>query len=306
MIAALLWLLASLLVAFAIYSYFVEPRQLRLTRRTVPVPGLPAELDGLRLAHLADLHVKGEHQRFPQEMARRAVALVQELQPDLICLTGDLGQGSRHVHIATRLLQPLSSRLAFVVMGNHDHDKMMEHEFSGPPETRAGMPEWRERVTAAGFVVLHNECTTLTVRGRRVTIMGVGDPSCGWDDLDQVLPAGASPDGDLRLLLVHSPDLVDDPRTDWADLVLCGHTHGGQVRLPGVGTIWAPVWRDRRRAAGLFAVGETLCHVTRGVSAGIRARFLCWPEVCELTLRRAEPTGVPRLPRYRLFQASCE
>jgi predicted MPP superfamily phosphohydrolase len=299
-IAALLWLLAGLLLAFAIYSYFIEPYRLRLTRRTVHIPHLPAELDGLRLAHLADLHVKSEQKRFPQEMAERAVQMVLGLDADLVCLTGDLGQGSRHIRLVARLLQPLSVKPTFVVMGNHDHDKMMENEFGGPPPARTGMAEWRREVTATGFAVLYNECVALTIHGRHVSIMGVGDPSCGWDDLDRALPVDAPPDGDLRLLLVHSPDLLDDPRTDWADLVLCGHTHGGQVRLPGLGSPWAPVWRDRRRAAGLFAIGQTLCHVTRGVGAGIRARFLCWPEVCELTLRRGEPAGLPRLPRYDL------
>jgi len=296
--ALLLWLVDSLLLAFAIYSYFIEPTQLRLTRRTVHVPHLPSELDALRIVHLADLHVKSEQRRFPQEMATRAVAMALELQPDLVCVTGDLGQASRHIGVAVPLLEPLSARPVFVVMGNHDHDKMMEAEFAGPPDGRIGADEWRREVSAAGFTVLVNEGAELPVRGRRLSVLGVGDPSCGWDDLDGALAAPL--DGDLRLLLVHSPDLLDDPRTDWADLVLCGHTHGGQLRLPGLGSPWAPVWRDRRRAAGLFAIGETVCHVTRGVGAGIRARFLCWPEVCELTLKRGEPNGLPRLPRYTL------
>lgn len=300
MTAALLWLLDGLLVVFAVYSYFVEPYRLRLTRRTVCLPDLPAELDGLRLAHLADLHVKSERHAFPREMARRAVRMVLELEPDLVCLTGDLGQGSRHIGSAVRLLQPLAAAPAFVVMGNHDHDKMMESEFDGPPDVRISPAQWRQEVTAAGFTVLQNESVAMTVGGRRLRIVGVGDPSCGWDDLGRALPGDDPPDGDLRLLLVHSPDLLDDPRSDWADLVLCGHTHGGQLRLPGLGSPWAPVWRDRRRAAGLFAVGRTICHVTQGVGAGIRARFLCRPEVCELTLRRGEDGSLPHLPRFPL------
>lgn len=302
MIAALLWLANALLVAFALYSYFVEPYQLRLTRRTVHVPDLPAELDGLRLAHLADLHVKSERRHFPQEMATRAVAMALALEPDVICLTGDLAQASRHIGLAARLLQPLAAHPVFAVMGNHDHDKMMESEFSGPPDERVSADEWRRAVTDAGCTVLVNEGAALPLRGRSVTILGAGDPSCGWDDLDATF--AAPPAGDVRLLLAHSPDVLDDPRTDWADLVLCGHTHGGQVRFPGLGTPWAPVWRDRRRAAGLFAVGDTQCNVTRGVAAGIRARFLCWPEVCELTLRRGDSNGLPRLPRYDLSQAT--
>jgi predicted MPP superfamily phosphohydrolase len=298
-IAALLWALDGLLLAFAIYSIFIEPRRLRLVRRTVHLPDLPPELDGLRLAHLADLHVKSARRRFPQEMARRAVALAVSLEADLVCVTGDLGQASRHVGVAAPLLTPLTDRPAFAVMGNHDHDKMMESEFTGPPEVRLGAAEWRRTVEGAGLRTLVNENATIELRGRRLALIGVGDPSCGWDDLGRALGHDAAP-ADFRLVLVHSPDLLDDPRTDQADLVLCGHTHGGQIRLPGIGTPWAPVWRDRRRSDGLFAVGETVCHVTRGVSAGIPARFLCRPEVCELTLRRGAPTNLRRLPRYAL------
>jgi predicted MPP superfamily phosphohydrolase len=297
-IAALLWLLAGLLIAFALYSLFIEPRQLRLTRHTVYLPHLPPELDGLCVAHLADLHLKSEEHRHPQEMAARAVQMALGLQPDLVCVTGDLGQCSRHIGVACRLLAPLAGRPSFVVMGNHDHDKLMENELYGPPEVRVQASQWSELVAAAGLTVLRNEWTDVTLRSRRVRLVGCGDPSCGWDDLERALPSDGVPEADVHLLLVHSPDLVDDPRTDWADLVLCGHTHGGQLRLPGIGTPWAPVWRDRRRAAGLFAIGRTLCHVTRGVSAGIRARFLCWPEVAALTLRRGEPGRLPRLRRF--------
>lgn len=296
MIVALLWLLVGLLVAFAIYSYFIEPHRLRLTRRVVHIPGLPPQLQGLRIAHLSDLHVKSSHRPFPQDMARRAVQMVQEMNPDLICLTGDIGQGSRHLPVALPILKPLTKWPTFVVMGNHDHDKMMESEFSGRPDEWIGFDDWRRQMAETGLRVLHNEHADVPVSGGRLCVMGVGDPSCGWDDLTRAV--SGNPGGDLRLMLVHSPDLLDDPRSDWADLMLCGHTHGGQLQLPGLGSPWAPVWRDRRRASGLFRVGDTLCHVTRGVCAGIRARFLCWPEVCELTLQPGEDSSVKRLPRF--------
>lgn len=292
---AVLWLLVGLLVSFAIYSYFIEPRQLRLTQRTVSIPRLPPELDGLRIAHFSDLHVKSELHPFQREMAQQVVSRALAMDVDLVCLTGDLAQASRHVPHAARVLQPLAGKPVFVVMGNHDHDKMLESEFMGRPEEGLSAREWCEIVEAAGLRTLQNECAEAVVRGRRVVVMGVGDPSCGWDDLSGAMAGCAG--ADLHLLLVHSPDLVDDPRTDWADLVLCGHTHGGQLQLPGIGSPWAPVWRDRRRADGMFRIGETVCHVTRGVGAGIRARFLCWPELCVLTLRQGQDDRLRRLPR---------
>jgi hypothetical protein len=297
-ISVLLWVLAALILAFFVYAHYLEPRQLRLTRRQVAIPRLPAELHGLRIAHLADLHVGGSREDFARHMAGRALQVVLDLQPDLICVTGDLAQASRHIGLAVQALLAVGDRPAYAVMGNHDHDKMLESECLGPPEWRVGREEWTRRVARTGVVVLHNEHVEVALRGRRLMIMGVGDPSCGWDDLAGAL--APNPQGDLHLLLVHSPDLVDDPQSDWADLVLCGHTHGGQITLPGIGTPWAPVWRDRRRSEGLFAVGQTICHVTRGVGAGIRSRFRCPPEVCELTLVRGEDPQLRRLPRFPL------
>lgn len=303
MLTIVLWLLAGLAIAFVIYSYYIEPQQLRLTRRVVPIARLPVELEGLRIVHLSDFHIKSPRRAFPQKMARRAVEMTIQLAPDLVCLTGDLGHASRFISLATERLRPLAEQhFVCVVMGNHDHDKLLETEIGALPEEHVDMEQWRSEAKAAGFNVLQNEHIIWPVRGRYVIIAGVGDPSCGWDDLARALTNGSAqslPQGDLHLLLVHSPDLLDDPLTDWADLVLCGHTHGGQFCLPKWGTPWAPVWRDRRRAAGLFRIGQAICHVTRGVAAGIRARFLCWPEICELILQRGD-AALPHLPRYPL------
>lgn len=303
MLALVLWLLAGLAIVFVIYSYYIEPQQLRITRRVVHIPRLPFELEGLRIVHLSDFHIKSPRRAFPQKMAQRAVERTIQLAPDFVCLTGDLGHASRFISVATELLRPLAEQhFVCVVMGNHDHDKLLETEIGALPEEHVDIEQWRSIVQAAGFHMLHNEHIVCCLRGRAVIIAGVGDPSCGWDDLSRALTNGSAhglSQGDLHLLLVHSPDLLDNPQTDWADLVLCGHTHGGQFCLPKLGTPWAPVWRDRRRAAGLFRIGQTICHVTRGVAAGIRARFLCWPEICELILQRGDE-ALPRLPRYPL------
>ncbi|MEI6502766.1 MAG: hypothetical protein WCP21_17290 [Armatimonadota bacterium] len=134
-----------------------------------------------------------------------------------------------------------------------------------------------------------------------MVICGTGDASCGYDDLPRALHDG--PRGALHLLLSHSPDIMDEAQADWADLVLCGHTHGGQAKLPWLGTLWAPVWRDRRRSEGLFRVGDALCYVTRGVHGGIRTRFLCPPELTLLTLTAGPGDPVRELPRLSPVRA---
>ncbi len=291
-----LWALVALIAAFFYYSHYVEPRRLGLTRLRVSIPRLPEALEGLTLLHLSDLHVTGDRDDFGGEMARAAVALAEGVKADLICLTGDLSQASRAVHAAADILEPLARRPTFVVMGNHDHDKMLESEAGLNRTRRVPAHEWRKTIEAIGGKVLQNEHLSMPVRGGTVVIAGCGDPSCGWDDLPRTLDG--EPTGDFHLLLVHSPDMLDDPATAWADLALCGHTHGGQVRLPGLGSPWAPVWRDRHRAYGLLRFDQTLCYVTRGVAAGFRSRFLCPPEVVQITLTRGPGDPARDLRRY--------
>jgi uncharacterized protein len=300
LITIVLWALVIGVAAFFYYSHYVEPRRLTVTRLRVSIPRLPEPLEGLRLVQLSDLHVTHEAAGFGAEMARQAVALATQCEPDFVCLTGDLAQASRAVYVAADILRPLASRPVFVVMGNHDHDKMLKTEVAPSRSQHLPAAEWRAALEAAGATVLQNETARLGVRGRTVVIAGVGDPSCGWDDLPGTL--AGSPSGDFHLLLVHSPDMIDDPLTAWADLVLCGHTHGGQIRLPGLGSPWAPVWRDRRRASGLMRFDDTLLYVTTGVAAGFRSRFRCPPEVVEITLTRgagdaARPMQRTRRPR---------
>lgn len=293
---AILWALVLLIIAFVYYSRFVEPGRLRVTHRRISIPRLPANLEGLKIVHLADLHIKGEGKPFALQMARRAVAMTLAEEPDLVCVTGDVGQASRFIPVAAEALRPLADRPVWLVMGNHDHDKMLESEYAGPPAQRVEAEQWRATAQRAGLRVLLNEHASCQVRGVPVVIAGTGDASCGWDDLPAAL--SGEPHGALQLLLSHSPDIVDDPQSDWADLVLCGHTHGGQARLPWLGTPWAPVWRDRRRSEGLWRVGQALCFVSRGVGAGVRARFLCPPEVVVLTLTAGAGDAVRPLPRY--------
>ncbi|NPV45403.1 MAG: metallophosphoesterase [Armatimonadetes bacterium] len=293
-----LWALVALVAAFFWYSHYVEPRRLGLTRLRVSIPRLPEALEGLTLLHLSDLHVTGDRDDFGGEMARRAVALAEEVPADLICLTGDISQASRAIDVAAEILRPLTSRPVFVVMGNHDHDKMLETELALRRIRRVPADEWCATLEATGARVLRNEHVSIELRGCTVIIAGCGDPSCGWDDLPQTL--AGKPRGDFHLLLVHSPDMMDSPDTAWADLVLCGHTHGGQLRLPGIGSPWAPVWRDRHRAYGLLRFGTTLCYVTRGVAAGFRSRFLCPPEVVEIVLTRGPGDPAREMQRHKV------
>ena len=125
-------------------------------------------------------------------------------------------------------------------------------------------------------------------------VAGVDAFMYGRDDAATALAGTAG--ADAVVMLAHTPDMLDDPNVRRSDLVLCGHTHGGQFQLPGIGSPWAPVWRDRRRASGLLRAGEALCHVTRGVASATRARFNCRPEVTILTLIRGVESAATEVP----------
>jgi len=170
------------------------------------------------------------------------------------------------------------------VLGNHDWNCTLTTYLFGDEEPNPTVQDWQQ-------ALLENNSCLLPLKGHTVAIVGVGDPSCGRDDIETALE-GVGP-ADLKIMLAHSPDALDLPGADWADLLLAGHTHGGQCRLPGLGSPWAPVWRLRQRSSGLMRSGQTLAYVSRGIGAGMEARFLCPPEVCVLTLRQGAADQIP-------------
>ncbi len=279
--AAILWTLAALAAGLTIWGLLVEPHHLEVSRLRLPLPRLPEELRGLTIGHLSDTHLRGRPTS--RQIAERACAELMAQRPDLICISGDLANHAEHMQEGVELLRLLSAPLGvFLVLGNHDCDATMEDFLAGNPSCDDAEQAWRQAVASNGVVLLDNESRTLQVRGKQVVIAGIGDLSAGQDDLPAAL--AGTPPGDLRLLLCHTPDTVDLPETEWADLILAGHTHGGQLQVPGLGSIWAPVWRQRRRASGLLRLGQTLLFVNRGVSSAFPARINCRPQIAILEL----------------------
>jgi uncharacterized protein len=277
-----LW--AALLVAVALIYYVrhVEPTRLQIEQVELHIERLPRQLCGLRIGQISDTHLRDD--RHSVAIAERAMAEIMVQHPNLICITGDIGHRSWHLDRVAGLLEALAAQYGvYAVLGNHDMDETLEFEvFEEKGETRS-VSDWITAMEAVGIEVLFNAHRCLRINGSLVVIAGVGDPSCGYEDLAAAL--ADAPNGDFHILLSHSPDIFDDPLAEWADLILCGHTHGGQLQLPYIGTPWAPVWRRRDRASGLMRVNQsTVAYVSRGVSSGVRARLNCPPEVTVFTL----------------------
>jgi uncharacterized protein len=293
-LAVVLWVLVIGAAAFVYYVRYVEPARFVVTERTIHLPELHEGLRGLRIVHLSDFHCAPE--RSIERSSRTAVRLAMEQQPDLIMISGDLFDTCEDASRCADQLAGLSAPLGVrAVPGNHD--RAHTDPFSSleaPPEDMARL---RSLLDERGIRLLSNESELISVDGAVLAVGGADDYAFGRDDIARAL--SGTGEADLVILLAHTPDLLDDPAARAADLVLCGHTHGGQIQLPGIGAPWAPVWRDRRRASGLLRLDGQLCHVSRGVASATRARFNCHPEVAVLTLDRGEETQARELPVRR-------
>jgi uncharacterized protein len=245
----------------AAHGFLYERRHLELTRLRFPVSGLPESLRGFRIGVLTDIH---RSQAVPHEMVASAVSMIMREAPDLILLGGDYVSfgDRRYAQRAADALAPLSSpHGVLAVLGNHDDDRDVP-----------------AALAAKGFTVLRDARTRLTLRGETVDFAGIRFWTYKAIDIAHVL-RGAVP---LTFLLAHTPKRLFEAQQLAVPAVISGHTHGGQIVLPGIGAIAA---REFPVVAGLAQRQGTSIFVSRGVgTVYVPVRVNCPPEVAVLTL----------------------
>jgi predicted MPP superfamily phosphohydrolase len=281
------------------YAALVEVRWFVLRRAVVPV--LPPGHAAIRVLHLSDLHLTPA-QRRKQEWVRGLAAL----EPDLVVNTGDNLAHLQSVPVVLDALGDLLDVPGVFVFGSNDY-------FAPSPRNpvRYLLPDNGQRNTHApklphgdlrdgferrGWIDLTNRADGLTVNGTRLAFTGVDDPHLGYDDLDAVAGT-ADPSADVRMGVTHAPYLrvLDRFAEDGHEVVLAGHTHGGQLCLPVTGALVTNCDLDTRRAKGLHrhpvdvpsgAPGSSWLHVSAGLGTSPYApvRFCCRPEATLLTL----------------------
>lgn len=270
------WIVPGLAVTLSAWAFWLEPASLRNETHTLRLPTWPAACDGLRVAVLADLHV-GAPYSGPSKL-EDVVELTARARPDVVLLAGDYVihgvLGGRFVPpeatagILARLVAPGG---VYAVLGNHDR------WFDGPRVQRA--------LEDVAVPVLEDSARRIEVGGCRVWLVGVSDAWTGAHDIAGAL--SQVPAGQTILLFTHNPDIFPQV-PDRVALTVAGHTHGGQVFLPGLGRPVVPSEFGQRFAIGHVVESGRHLFVSSGVGTSILPiRFLVPPEVSVLQLHAA-------------------
>ena len=275
---ALLLLIAAQLVGLlALYrGALVEPGRLGLSHLTISSDRLPPGAPPVRILHIGDIHLERLSVREAQ-----LLELAEATQPDLILLSGD------YVNLSNNVDRVTHAQVRQLLGQLHAHYGVFAVLGTPPVDLHVAIPPLFDGLPAR---LLRDESVAVTLsRGRCLTLLGL---DCHHDiardavTLDRVL-AGA-PDAGPRVLLYHSPELMLAAAKRGIDLYLCGHTHGGQVRLPLIGPLLTASQLGRRFVMGHYTLGRTHLYVTRGIGfeglAAPRVRLLCPPEVAVVTL----------------------
>lgn len=248
-----------------------EMFQLAIEEKQLPVRGLPKELDGLRIAHLSDVHLTGH---IAADFFKYVIQRTNVWQPDLIVLTGDIIDKPECIAwLPDCFAEANASAGRFFILGNHDT------QVEDPTEIRQMMQQigWQD---LGGRIVHHH------LRGTTVTLCGNEMP--WFPGPENLSPSNPKPPRPLRMALCHSPDQIGWARRHGVELVLAGHTHGGQGRLPVLGPVLSPSRHGSRFASGEFFLTPTTMHVSRGLSGKHLLRLQCPPELALLVLRCPE------------------
>jgi predicted MPP superfamily phosphohydrolase len=270
---------ATVTVGLALDAGEVERHTLVLERRTIRIAGLADALAGLRIVQISDFHFA---EYTEPSFIERVVRDVNALKPDIVLLTGDFvtmapvykSSAEHYAPIVAGYLGKLACAHRYSVLGNHD---------------------WMVNATVVtgslegvGITVLGNENLPFERDGARLWIAGTADALSQECDIPRSLPKHAQKDKEPVLLMIHEPDMLPAvARLNAVDLMLSGHTHGGQVRLPFLPPIMLPPL-GRHFVEGHFRMGRTQLYVNRGIGAvGLPFRFRCPAEITELTLQPA-------------------
>ncbi|WLV25623.1 metallophosphoesterase [Aciduricibacillus chroicocephali] len=255
------------------YARDIEPAMLAIRRETISSGRLPAQFDNYRIVQFSDTHIGFQ---YTVKQLRQLAIEVNELQPDLIVFTGDLVDRPDLYNWNDQLIDALrtfDAKDKLWIYGNHDHGGN-------------GTTILKNLMNKAGFTLLLNEHQIINRGNAAITIAGIDDMSLGRPDIDAALHN--APSEHFTILLSHAPDFADIARSYPVDLQLSGHSHGGQIRLPFLGSLYTPSYATKY-IRGKYDFNDRSRNLDLYVNSGIGTtrlpyRFLCKPEVHCYTL----------------------
>lgn len=274
--------IAGAALPLAGYAEFIEPRHLTIGRLEVPIPNLPKSFDGFRIAQLSDFHYMPYTRKAEIDAA---VDLATSLRPDLIVLTGDFVTSTdepgklritdpvfSHVAVCAALLSRLKApHGVFACAGNHD--------------ALIGTTYVQGALADVGIPLLRNESRPIERDGGRIWLAGLDDAE--FDHPDFLRTLSRVPKDEVAVLMAHEPDIADESSRYPFALQLSGHSHGGQIRLPIVGSLYLPDLA-KKYPYGYYQIGGLHLYTNRGIGEILLPyRFNAPPEVTLVTLRRA-------------------
>jgi uncharacterized protein len=262
-------------VGFPLYAAEISRHEISIERHAIKLDRLPGAFRGLRVVQISDFH----YAEYTEPIfLREIVHQVNRLKPDVVVLNGDyvtIGLFSQErtrmfAYKCAEILSRIECPLRYSVLGNHDSTFAEDAVI--------------DALTIHGLSPLQNAFTPLERDGKRLWFAGSGDVVYGQMDLDKAIPPASRIDGEPVILMVHEPDVLPRIAKHNVDLMLSGHTHGGQVRLPFLPAFDLPNY-GKHYVEGLFRHGPTQLYVNRGIgTVGLPFRFNCPPEITEITL----------------------
>lgn len=266
---------AASLGGLALYAGEISRHELSLEQHTLYLERLPDAFRGMRIVQISDFHYTEYTEPF---FLREVVRQVNRLRPDMVVLTGDFvsfgpwghGYARRHAPECAAILSAIECPLRYAILGNHD--VVVGSSYVIGPLEEHGIP------------VLVNQRVALERDGKRVWLAGLGSVCEKKSDPDKAIPPSIARGKEPLIVLAHEPDILPRITRYNADLMLSGHTHGGQVRIPFMPPVMLPPW-GKHYIEGLFRDGRTQLYVNRGIGAvGLPFRFRCPPEITLLKL----------------------
>lgn len=257
------------LTRFCSYLPLNEIFQISVHEKSLRLPRMDPNLNGLRITHLTDLHMTGQ---LTKPFYEQVVRIANSEPADIVAVTGDIIEHASCLEWIADTLGQLESKLGvFFVLGNHERKIRNEALV-------------RKTLTDAGLIDVGSRWESITHNGQPIVLGGNELPWFKPAVDFSTSPAEIHGHRPFRILLTHSPDQMNWAREHDCDLMLAGHTHGGQVRLPVIGPILSPSRMGTRFASGTFFYEPTLMHVSRGIAGTRPLRLNCRPEIARLEL----------------------